>query len=194
MAFSDNLLPWWDREIDEDTGETIRADVRAAAHGVWKWVCIEARKTLGDYGDAAEVLESSVKCISRYLNKKNVAPHSADPRGLLALACYRALHRSARRQWRIELVGGTSELAELLRSPDWRDGMDRHLFLERLASKLDIKSRGILRLRMAGYDWQEIAQMTHSAPTALRKSFWRDLRKAHLRLLRTSKVASSDEG
>jgi DNA-directed RNA polymerase specialized sigma24 family protein len=194
MVSSEPFFPWWDREIDEDNGRPFRADVREAAHRVWKWVRVKAREILGDPSDAAEVLESSVKIISRYLDKNNVPLHSADPGGLLTLACYRALCRLARRRSRIELVGTSSELAEILRAPDWRDEFDRRLFLEALSQQLDLKSRGILRLRIAGYDWKEIGRMLGMTAAALRQSFWRDVRKAHLQLLGAAKAAKSDEG
>lgn len=184
MAPSEHFLPWWDRETDEDMGRPFRPDVREAAHRVWKLVSCKTREILGDPGDAAEVLESSVESISRYLDKKHVPLHSADPAGLLIVASYRTLRRLARRQWRIEFVGTSSELAEVLRVPDWRDESDRHLFLEELARALDSKSRSILRLRMAGYDWNEIGRMLGMSASALRQGFWRDVRKAHLRLLR----------
>jgi AraC-like DNA-binding protein len=193
MASSERFLPWWDREIDEDTGRPFRPDVREAAHRVWKWVCLKAQEMFGDPGDAAEVLESSVKIISRYLDRNNVALHSADPGGLLAVACYRALRRLARRRRRIEFIGTSSELAEILRAPDWRDETDRRLFLEELSRRLEMRSRGILRLRIAGYDWKEIARMLGMSTSAVRQGFWRDVRKAHLRLLRTGNATRFDE-
>jgi AraC-like DNA-binding protein len=193
MASSERFLPWWDREIDEDSGRPFRADVREAAHRVWKLVSSKTQEILGDPGDAAEVLESSVKSISRYLDKKHVPLNSADPDGLLIVASYRTLRRLARRRWRIELVGTSSELAEVLRVPDWRDEIDRHLFLEELARELDTKSRGILRLRIAGYDWNEIGRMLGMSASALRQGFWRDVQKAHLRLLRAGYAARCDE-
>ncbi|MCU1302296.1 MAG: hypothetical protein JWQ87_2580 [Candidatus Sulfotelmatobacter sp.] len=193
MASSERFLPWWDREIDEETGRPFRPDVREAAHSVWKWVCLKAQEILGDPGEAAEVLESSVKTISRYLDKNNVPLHSADPGGLLVVASYRALRRMARRRWRIELVGGSSELADILRVPEWRDETDRHLFLEELARELDNKPRAILRLRIAGYDWKEIARIFGVSAAAVRQSFWRDVRNAHLRLLRADNTTRSDE-
>jgi AraC-like DNA-binding protein len=184
MAFSEHFLPWWDRETDEDTGRPFRPDVREAAHRVWKSVFCKTEEILGDPSDAAEVLECSVKMISRYLDKNNAPLHTADPGGLLTVACYRALRRRARRRWRIELVGTSSELAETLRVPDWRDEVERRLFLEELARELDLESQGILRLRIVGYDWKQIARMLGISAPALRRAFWRDVRKAHLRLLR----------
>jgi hypothetical protein len=193
MASSERFLPWWDREIDEDTGRPFRPDVREAAHRVWKWVSCKTQEILGDSTDAAEVLEASVKTISRYLDKNSVPLHSTDLGGLLIVACYRALHRRALRRWRIEFVGTSSEFADILRVPDWRDEIDRRLFLEELARELDVKNRGILRLRIAGYDWKEIGRIFDISAAAVRQGFWRDVRKAHLRLLRTSNAARSDE-
>jgi AraC-like DNA-binding protein len=193
MASSETFLPWWDREIDEDSGRPFRADVREAAHRVWKLVCLRAQEILGDPSDAAEVLESSVKIISRYLDKNNVPLHSADPGGLLVLACYRTLRRLARRRRRIEFVGTSSELADILRVPDWRDEIDRRMFLNELARELDAETRGILRLRIAGYDWKEIARMLGMSASTLRQGFWRDVRKAHLRLVRAGHATQSEE-
>jgi AraC-like DNA-binding protein len=193
MAYSEPFPPWWERETDQETGRPFRPEVREAAHRVWKGVCLKAQEILGDSSEAAEVLESSVKSISRYLDKNNVPLHSVDPGGLLAVASYRALRRLARRRWRIEFVGTSSELADILRVPDWRDEIDRHLFLEELARELDPESRGILRLRIAGYDWKEIARIVGMSASAVRQSFWRDVRKAHLRLLRAGNATRSDE-
>jgi DNA-directed RNA polymerase specialized sigma24 family protein len=193
MVSSEPSLPWWDREFDEKTGSPLRPDVREAAHRVWKWVSFKTREILGDPSDAAEVLESSVKSVSRYLDKNNVPLHTADPGGLLAVACYRRLRRLARRRRRIEFVGGSSELADILRVPDWRDKIDRRLFLEELARELDVDNRGILRLRTAGYDWKEIARMLGMSVPAVRQGFWRNVRKAHLRLLRAGHATRSDE-
>ncbi|HEX3104845.1 MAG TPA: hypothetical protein VHQ22_10375 [Terriglobales bacterium] len=193
MASSEIFLPWWDREIDEDSGRPFRADVREAAHRVWKLVCLRAQEILGDPSDAAEVLESSVKIISRYLDKNNVPLHAADPGGLLVLACYRTLRRLARRRRRIEFVGTSSELADILRVPDWRDEIDRRMFLNELARELDAETRGILRLRIAGYDWKEIARMLGMSASTLRQGFWRDVRKAHLRLVRAGHATQSEE-
>ena len=193
MALSERLPPWWDRETDGETGRPFRPDVRQAAHRVWKFVYVKTEEILGDPSDAAEVLEASVKIISRYLDKNNVPLHSADPGGLLTVACYRALHRRARRRRRIQLVGTNNELAEVLRVPDWREQLDRQLFLEELARELDPESRGILRLRIAGYDWKQIGRMLGMSASALRRGFWRDVRKAHLRLLRTGRAIRSDE-
>ena len=193
MSFSKRFPIWWDRDTDDQTGGPLRRDVRDAAHGVWKWICHKSDEVLGDVSEAGEVLEGAVRAVSRYLDKRNVPLHSSDPSGLLILASYRSLRRIAKQRRRIELVGSTSDLAEMLRSPDWRYEIDGQLFLEELARELNPKTRGILRLRMAGYDWNEMARMSHMSSSNLRTSFWRDIRRAHLCLLQKGKGARSRE-
>jgi DNA-binding NarL/FixJ family response regulator len=126
-----------------------------------------------------------VKAVSRYLDKSHAPLHAADPGGLLVLACHRSMRRLNRKRGRIELIGGSGDLAEILRAPDWSHDVERRLFLQQLARELSTRTRAILRLRIAGYDWKEIARMLQMNPAAVRNSFWRDVRKAHLRLLRT---------
>jgi hypothetical protein len=193
MSFSERPPLWWDREIDNQTGASLRPDVRDAAQRVWKWVCRKSHEILGDVDDATEALEAAVRAVSRHLDKRNVALGSSDPSGLLILASHRSLRRLAKKRRRIELVGSASELSEMLRSPDWRKESDGQIFLEELARELNPRTRGILRLRIAGYDWNEIARMTHVSSSNLRASFWRDIRRAQLRLLQSGKGTRSRE-
>src|SRR5713226_9107727 len=95
---SEAVPPWWDRDVDDESGQILRADVRESAHRVWRSVCAQARRILGDAADAPELLESAIRKISVYLDKNNVPLHAADPGGLLVLATYRALKRLARRR------------------------------------------------------------------------------------------------
>ena len=187
MGSSGHIPLWWDRETDDQTGVQLRPDVRESAHRIWRWVLFKAQEMLGDSSDAADVLEVSVRTVSRYLDKNNLILHSADPTGLLIVSAYRALQRVAKKRRRFELVGPTNDLAEALRAPDWRHEVDHRIFLKELAGQLEPTTRGLLRLRLAGYDWKEIAKMVGLTPDAVRMRFWRDVRKAHLRLLRTAK-------
>jgi DNA-directed RNA polymerase specialized sigma24 family protein len=173
---------WWDRSVDE-SGRVLRTDVREAAHNIWRVVCVQAKRQLGDASDAAELLETVVEAVSRYLDKRNVPVYSADCSGLLVLAFYRSLRRLAKRRARIDSVGSTSEIADLLYAPDWSDQVDRHLFLEQLTCELSRKARGMLRLRLDGYGWAEIGRMLGMKASAARAVFWRAVRKAQFRLL-----------
>jgi DNA-directed RNA polymerase specialized sigma24 family protein len=187
MSSSERLPLWWDHDINQQTGARLRTDVREAAHKVWKWVLRKSDEILGDPSEAAEIMERAVKTVSQYLDKRNIPLGSMDPSALLIVASHRLLRRIAKKRSRIELVGATSELAELLRAPDWRDETDRKVFLEELARELSPSARGILRLRIGGYDWNEIAQMMHMKSSNLRASFWREVRRAHFNLLRSGR-------
>src|SRR5712664_1074361 len=68
-SMSEAVPPWWDRDVDIESGQLLRADVRASAHRVWRSVCAHARRVLGDTTDAPELLEAAVKAVSRYLDK-----------------------------------------------------------------------------------------------------------------------------
>ena len=184
MLSSESTLAWWDRGVDE-SGRALRSDVREAAYRIWRVACAKAQQELGDTSDAPELLETAIKSISQYLDRKNVPLYSSEPDGLLVLAFCRYLRRLARRRRRIETVGNGAELEEMLPVPGWFDEVDRRLFLEQLSHELSKKSRGLLRLRLDGYEWSEIAQMLGMTVTAVRTSFWRDVRKAQLRLLGT---------
>lgn len=179
---------WWDR-VDDESGRPLRADVRESAQRVWPSVCAQAKRILGDVADAAELLELAVRTISKYLDKHNVPLHAAEPGGLLVLQTYRALKRRARRLGRCLSVE-SSALAEVLRAPDWREEVDRRLFMERLGRELDDETIAILRLRLSGAGWNEIARVHHMKAATVRQSFWRNVRRAYLRLLSTPESAA----
>jgi DNA-directed RNA polymerase specialized sigma24 family protein len=187
MGYSSSIPPWWDRESDE-RGIPIRTDVREAAHRVWPKVRVEVERILGDSTDAPELLESAIAAASKYLNHQNAEPQ--DPSGLLILAVHRLAHRVARQRGRIQAVGSSSELSERLRAPDWIAEADRRIFLRQLVSCLSPENQGILYLRMDDFSWEEIARIRGIAALKMRSDFWRDVRRAHLKLLR--KPASSD--
>jgi hypothetical protein len=174
------LPPWWDREFDA-SGTPIRDDVRVAAISVWEKVCKVVQQDLGDLTDAAQLFERSVDRVSVYLNKRKVAPH--DPSGLLILDVYRSARRLAQQRNRVLLVGGTSELSRLLGAPDWTHAAERQIFLDRLISLLSPDVGGLLRFRMEGFEWDEIAEMLNCDSSSIRKRFWRAIRRAHLQLL-----------
>jgi DNA-directed RNA polymerase specialized sigma24 family protein len=182
MLSSESTSAWWDRGVDEQ-GRALRSDVREAAYRIWRVACAKAQQALGDTSDAPELLETAIKSVSQYLDRKDVPLYSSDPDGLLVLAFCRCLRRLARRRRRIEPVGNGAELEEMLPLPSWLDEVDRRLFLEQLSHELSKKNRGLLRLRLDGYEWSEIAQMVGMTVTAVRAGFWRDVRKTQLRLL-----------
>ena len=179
---------WWDREIDEKSGIRLRQDVRDAAHRIWPQVCSKAQRILQDDSDAAPILENAIRTISRYLDKLQAPFNANTPDALLMLTCHRSLQHLARKRGRLQLIGSSSQLSELLRAPDWQREAEIDLFLQELARELDDRTRGILRLRIQGYDWKEIGRMLHVSSDAARQEFWRGVRKAHLQLLRSVKI------
>jgi DNA-directed RNA polymerase specialized sigma24 family protein len=165
--------------------------VRVAAREIWDKARNRARRTLGESSEAAELLETSVEQISRYLDRAQAAPFSANTCGLLMLAFHRALQRRAGKLRRVEAIGGSTELADMLRTPDWRGELERRLDLEKVVRNLSERSRAILALRTAGYDWQHIAKVLKIAPSTAQNSFWQDMRKAHLKMLTNDQASGA---
>jgi DNA-directed RNA polymerase specialized sigma24 family protein len=170
---------WWDREVD-DAGRPIRPDVRSAAIRVWKNICDVVARIRGNSAEAPELLDKAVGTVSAYLNKKHC--ELGDPGGLLVVAVHRAATRLSRRESVVPVVGGTSELAEMLRAPDWTEVADRRLILQRLAATLLPLSQAILRLRLKDMTWTEIGKLLGMDASIARSRFWQDVRRAHLEL------------
>lgn len=175
MAPSSKCVPWWDRDCDQ-FGNQIRSDVREAAHRVWKRVQYEVGVILGDTSEAAELLESAVAMVSVYLNRRNAPAH--DPSGLLVVAFHRLVRRLARRRGRIETKGGIGELAKMVQAPSWSDEVERRILLEEIICQLSRANQGIVRLRLRGHSWEQIARMLSTTAAAARRNLYRDLRRA----------------
>src|SRR5437879_11027607 len=73
---------WWDRDCDS-SGKPIRLDVRVAAHEIWDDACQRTRIWLGEPCEAADLMESSVLQISRYLDGRGPAPSPQEIKALL---------------------------------------------------------------------------------------------------------------
>jgi RNA polymerase sigma factor (sigma-70 family) len=185
MPSSPQLPPtWWDRKHDR-AGKEIRVDVRRAAEQLWPRLFRFAQQVISNSEfEAQELLERVVDSVSRYLTSKNAALQ--DPSGLLVVKFRQELYRVARKQRRIETVGQIGDVAEPLRPDGWADEADRSIFLQELVRSLSERNRGVLRLRMAGYDWREIAQMLQVNVSTVRNNFWRDVRKLYLQFLGSS--------
>ena len=101
---------WWDSDEDR-AGRPLRPDVRAAAHGIWDRACRQAESLISDSSQAADIMESSVAQVSRYLDRGGVAVFSRQIDGLLMLAFQRALYRRVAKLRRVENWGGTGEIS-----------------------------------------------------------------------------------
>lgn len=174
MGRLERTLSWWDREVDR-AGRTIRDDVRSAAHEVWKESCRRTRALLADPTQAADLMESSVAQVSRYLDRIG-APLSSRKNGLLLLAFSRALRRLATKSSRLEPAGGAVELSSRVVDHGWSRQVNARLDLENIVRKLSERNSTVLALRSAGYEWKEIAQLLGTSVAAVRNSFWREVK------------------
>jgi len=173
---------WWDKEVDR-AGRLIRPDVRAAAHGTWGSAFKQAQSLNSDCSQAADLMESTVAQVSRYLDRTGVAVFSREIDGLVMLAFQRALYRVVAKLRRLETLGGTEELSNRAVDRTWTRQVQARLELEQIVRLLCDRSRTILALRFAGYTWKESARLLGASIPALRSAFWRDVSrvKAELR-------------
>lgn len=176
---------WWDTERDR-AGRVIRADVRAAAHEIWERARSRTNSVLGDSAEAAELMEYSVERISGYLERARAPLGSQSTAGLLMVTFHGALLRYAAKVKRLETVGGTNELSERLPDDGWAKQIDARLDLEKVVRTLTDRSRTILALRDAGYEWKEVAQMLGITVSAAKNGFLRDVRRAKSKFLKES--------
>ena len=175
MAHAGRMLVWWDRDVDQ-AGRPIRRDVRLAGHEIWKQACQRTRARLDDQGPAAELMETAVAQVSRYLDRLG-APEASSKHGLLMVAFCRGLRRYATKLNRLELVGGSGELSRRTLGEGWIGQVNARLELGRMVRKLSDRNGTLLMLRAAGYEWKDIAQMFGKSPAAIRNSFWREVER-----------------
>lgn len=184
--------PFWDRDSDDD-GSTIRPDVRAAAQTVWARAQRMARTLLGDAEDAAEILESCIARVSRYLDRRQETMFAGRTQALLLLAFRQALQDLATKRRRLEFIGDTAAFEERLGDIRWQHEIDVRLDCARLLIQLSESSRKMLLLRNAGYEWSEIAALFGTTPSQSRTRLWRELQKLRSGTVRSSTQKTSRE-
>ena len=175
MACSGRRFAWWDRDVDR-TGRPIRPDVRLAGHEIWEQACQRTDVLLADFEPAAELMESTVAQVSRYLDRIG-APVSTRKHGLLLVAFCRALRRYAAKSSRLELVGGSGDLANHTVDHAWMRQVNARLDLKSIVRQLSERNAAVLALRAAEYEWKEIAQLFGVSAGAIRNAFWREIGK-----------------
>jgi hypothetical protein len=175
MAGAGRILVWWDRDVDQ-AGRPIRPDVRLAGHEIWERACQRTQALLDDHGPAAELMENSVAQVSRYLNRIG-APEASAKHGLLMVAFCRGLRRYAAKLNRLELVGGSGELASRAFEEGWVGQMNARLELARIVRRLRNGHGAVLMLRAAGYEWEDVGQVFGKSAAAVRISFWREIER-----------------
>jgi hypothetical protein len=193
VASSGSCSSWWDRDVD-GAGRAIRADVRQAGHQIWSRARYKVRSVSGDDGDAAWLMESAVERISRYLDRKAVPLFSNDVRWILLTAFCRLLCRYAKKVARLKLVGDLSALPEPGRDDGWAERVNSHADLTKILRRLGPRSCTILSLRLAGFTWREIADTLKLNELAVRRSFWREIRRAQNNLPHNPKPEKSRLG
>jgi DNA-directed RNA polymerase specialized sigma24 family protein len=172
---------WWDRDLDSN-GRPIRVDVRSAAHAIWDQACDRVQAVLGDPGEAAGFIESSVAQVSRYLDRLDSAPGANDTARLLMRSFSRALRRYVRKLRRIELVDDLTVFSEAATSPCAATKEDCRLDAEKAARRLSQRGRTMLDLRRVGFEWKEIGQLLNMSDCAARAEFSRELKKAKMKI------------
>jgi DNA-directed RNA polymerase specialized sigma24 family protein len=172
---------WWDRDVD-CVGRSIRPDVRSAAHAIWDCAYKRAQSLISDCSQAADLMESTVAEVSRYLDRCGVLLFSREIEGLLMLAFQRALYRQVAKLRRVATLGGTGELSNRAVDRTWARQVHAHLEFEQIVGLLSERSRTILALRYAGYTWEESALILGGSVPALRSAFWRDVARVKSKL------------
>ena len=183
---------WWDRDVDH-TGRSIRPDVRSAAHGIWSCAWRRAESLNCDCSQAAELMESTVSQVSRYLDRGGVLAFSREIDGLLMIAFQRTLYRRAAKLRRIETFGGPGELSDRAVDRKWAGQVHAQLELEQIVRLLSERSRTVLALRYAGYTWKEAAELLSVSVPALRSAFWRDIARVKSELNNHRSAVPADQ-
>jgi DNA-directed RNA polymerase specialized sigma24 family protein len=184
MTTCNSTRQWWDRDVDAK-GRNIRSDLRAAAHEIWAWACSTTQSRLGDNTAAAELMELAIAQASAYLDKHGIPLNSHSNTHLTSLMrrCFgRVLHRHAMKLKRLELVGSNLELSDLAADRTWSRQIDARVDYERMIRLLSGRCRTILTLRDAGYEWKEIADVLGTTASAVKKSFFREIRELQVKL------------
>lgn len=177
MPPSSQRLPWWDREFDLN-GQPIRADVRKAAIKVWPLCVALARSRVPNAEfEAQQLLERTVMSVSQGLTMNN-SP-AEDRSGLLVYRFRLGLLRIAKSAQRVQGIGAVEELDKLAGTVGGTEEVERRIFLEELVRCLSPQNQGILRLRIEGLSWRQISRMLKVSTSAVRNSFWRDVRSAY---------------
>jgi RNA polymerase sigma factor (sigma-70 family) len=167
---------WWDREIDRE-GRSIRRDVREAADAIWENACGRAKAVLGDTTDAAEIMEECVARVSQSLESRQEEPFSQNTVALLWVSFRNSVSNRAAKLRRQEPIAD-SELLEPVAASGSLEAIESRIDLERLVRKLSARSRTILVLRHAGYEWKEIASLLRVTVPTAKSTFRRELLEA----------------
>jgi DNA-directed RNA polymerase specialized sigma24 family protein len=93
------------------------------------------------------------------------------------VAFCRGLRRHTAKLNRLELVGGSSELAIRAIDDVPMRRLNACLDLENIVRRLSDTNSVVLMLRAAGFEWKEIAEIFGTSVATLRNRFWREIDK-----------------
>jgi DNA-directed RNA polymerase specialized sigma24 family protein len=165
---------------DSESSVRIREDVRSAAKTIWRQARDATERALGDSAEAGALMEKAAKAASRYLDGLGPAAQAANPAAVLATIFRRRLSRYAARFRRLEPQG--RDIDSLAAVPSWEDSVIRQIILEKLAAIVDEDGVTILWTRLAGWSWDELAEMLQITVSAAKSRFWREIENAKAKL------------
>jgi DNA-directed RNA polymerase specialized sigma24 family protein len=122
-------------------------------------------------------MENSVAQVSRYLDRIGATESLGARHGLLMVAFCRGLRRHTAKLNRLELVGGSGELAIRAIDDVSMRRLNACLDLENIVQRLSDTNSAVLMLRAAGFEWKEIAGIFGTSVATLRNRFWREIDK-----------------
>jgi DNA-binding NarL/FixJ family response regulator len=85
---------------------------------------------------------------------------------------------------RLQLVADISALPEPALDDGWAERANSHADLTKIVRRLGARSCTILSLRLAGFTWREIADCLKLNELAVKRSFWREIRRVQNNLPR----------
>jgi hypothetical protein len=166
-------------ENPEDWKKWVHLHVKAIASEISDQARRRAQSVLDDSAAAQPLMESAVAVVSRYLISRDGPLWPGRTKTLLRASFRRALRRHAAKLNRREILSGMNDVEdEVLAFQNSSLNAGCCLNPERVVRLLSDKSRAMLGLRDAGYNWKEIGRFFGVSDSAARKAFHEELRLA----------------
>ncbi|MBK7926035.1 MAG: sigma-70 family RNA polymerase sigma factor [Bryobacterales bacterium] len=171
---------------NDGRGKPIDPTLIAAAKAVWPRIRWMVEDALRDDSAAAELLERVVLRIAEAQHKKQLPKPLDSPKAILMVRSRDELNNEIRRARRISYVGTLTDLTVLAESrgenADSGHRIHARALIEELLAMFDEDVRHLATLRLAGYEWAEIAKELGGRAGTLRERFRVALRRLRDRL------------